>query len=221
MQTVTIPYYIRKVKLSEARQKKYYELGKKHPKAKKYLDKTKYEYQEVKGFGKRRFLVDIETGDRVIANPKAAGTPNYVIINGQKIYNGEVGGPIRNKMMKVIKKSLAPFIAKLDPVTDFPIRINMEIHDVIKEDGYSYWDVDNRAWPYIKAFQDTLTGDRGNYPKKIEDDHNMYITQPPAPLFIPVSDPKDRKLVFTITKEQDKRILEQIDFKKELKELKK
>lgn len=221
MQVVVIPKYIRRVKLSESRRTKYYELGKKIPKSAKYRDMSKYEYREIKGYKKRRFLVDKATGERVIANPRAAGTPNYVVINGQKIYNGEVAGPIRNKMMKEIKAFMAPFIAELDPITDFPIRINMEIHDVIKEDGYSFWDVDNRAWPYIKAFQDCLTGDRGNYRKIIEDDHMMYITQPPIPLFVPVSNSEDRKLVFTITKEEDKRILTQEDFYKTLQELRK
>lgn len=221
MQTFIMPEYIRRVKLSESRRTKYYELGKKIPKSAKYRDNSKYKYQEIKGYAKRRFLVDIATGERVIANPRAAGTPNWVVINGQKIYNGEVAGPIRNKMMKEIKAFMAPFIAKLDPIKDFPIRINMEIHDVIKEDGYSLWDVDNRAWPYIKAFQDCLTGDRGNCKMVITDDNCMYITQPPVPLFIPVSDSKDRKLVFTITKETDKRVLTQKDYCNTLKELKK
>lgn len=221
MQTVTIPEYIRRVKLSEARRAKYYELGKKPPKAKKYHDKKKYEYREIKGFGKRRFLVDKETGDRVIANPRAAGTPNYIVINGQKIYNGEVSGPFRNKLMKAIKKEMSKYTDTLKPIKDFPIRINLEIHDVIQEDGSSYWDVDNRSWPYIKAFQDCLTGDRGNCKKIIEDDHCVYVTQPPVPLFIPVGNSKDRKLVFKITKETDDRILKQKEFKEHLKKLKK
>lgn len=219
MQTVTIPEYIRRVKLSEARRAKYYELGKKPPKAKKYHDKKKYEYREIKGFGKRRFLVDKETGDRVIANPRAAGTPNYIVINGQKIYNGEVSGPFRNKLMKAIKKEMSIYTDTLKPIKDFPVRINLEIHDVIQEDGSSYWDVDNRSWPYIKAFQDCLTGDRGNCKKIIEDDHCVYVTQPPVPLFIPVGNSKDRKLVFTITKETDDRILKQKEFKEHLKKL--
>lgn len=215
-----MPEYIRKVKLSEARRKKYYELGKKLPKSAKHRDKSLFEYRVWPGYGKRRFLVDKKTNERVIANPRAAGTPNYVVINGQKIYNGEVAGPIRNKMMMEIKAFMAPFVAKLNPITDFPIRISMEMHDVIKEDGHSYWDVDNRAWPYMKAFQDCLTGDRGKTIKIIDDDNIMYITQPPVPLYVPVSNPKDRKLVFTITKEKDKRILQQKDYRKILQELK-
>jgi len=220
MQTVVIPEYIRKVKLSEARRTKYYELGKKPPKAKKYHDKTKYEYREIKGYGKRRFLVDKETGERVIANPRAAGTPNFIMINGQKIYNGEVSGPFRNKIMKEIKKEMSKYTDTLKPIKKFPIRINLEIYDVIQEDGFSYWDVDNRSWPYIKAFQDCLTGDRGNCKKIIQDDHNIFVTQPPVPLFIPVDKPEDRKLVFTITDEKDKRILEHKGFKEHIKNLK-
>ncbi len=221
--TVEIPRYIRQVKLSEARMKKYYEKGKKLPKAKKYADTTKYGWKK---FGAREFLVDLETEERIVANPRAAGTPRYITINGQKIYNGEASKHIRNKVLSAIKESFAQYINKLDPILleNFPLNINLEVHDIIREpSSNSLWDVDNRAWPYVKAFQDCLTGNTDKNGKKrnkqiIPDDNVLFITQPPVPKFVPVDDEEDRKLVFTIVKETDKRILKHKEHKKQLKE---
>ena len=200
--------------------KKYYELGKKHPKAKKYLDKKNYDYRDFNG---RKFLVDLKKGERVGANPRAAGKPRYMAINGQKIYNGEASKHIRAKILSAIKEQMSPYIDKLDPVKDFPICIEMELHDIIREpNSNSLWDVDNRAWPYIKAFQDCLTGNKDKNGKKrnkviIPDDNILFITTPPVPKFIPVEDEKDRKLVFRLVSEKDKRILGNKTFINELK----
>ena len=159
-QIVTIPQYIREVKLSDSRLRKYYERNKKEPKAKKYEDRSKYDWKPVKPYPKNRlFLVDLETGERVIANPKAAGTPRIMTINGQKIYNAEMHPNVRNKVMKEIKKSFKPYIDQMDKITRYPIKINLEVHDTIREQSsHNYWDLDNRSYPYIKAFQDCLTG---------------------------------------------------------------
>lgn len=208
-QILTIPKYIREVKLSNARTKKYYELGKTAPKAKKYHDKSKYDYQLIKGMKTRKFLIDLSTGERVIANPKAAGTPRVMTINGQQIYNGAVGKHTRNKLMMDIKAFFKEYVETLDPITDYPIKLTCELHDTIHaEGGTSLWDLDNRAMPYIKAFQDCLTGDRGKCKKIILDDNILFVTQPPIPKFIPVENTEDRKLVFIIEKETDKRITE-------------
>lgn len=225
MQVITIPNYIRTIRLSEARQKKYYELGKVAPKAKKYQDSSLYEYRTWPGFKNRKFLVDITTGERVLANPKAAGTPRELTINGQKIYNGEVGKHVRNKVLSDIKKSFEPYIAQLKPITKFPIRIECEIHDVIRDEGSnSLWDMDNRAYPYIKAFQDCLTGNKdksGNYRSKrvLADDNILYITQPPVPLFVPINPGEERKLIFIIKEEEDIRILLHRGYRRELDNL--
>lgn len=220
--TVEIPQYLRKVKLSESRLVKYYEKGKNHPKAKRYQDKTKYDWQK---FNQKTFLVDLETGEKVISNPRAAGTPRYITINGQKIYNGEASKHIRNKVLSAIKESFAPYVNKLSEITEFPLVLELEVHDTIREgSSNSLWDVDNRAWPYIKAFQDCLTGNKdktGKYRNKqiIPDDCVLFITQPPVPKFLPIEEEKDRKLVFRIKKEKDDRILKHEGYINELKQL--
>lgn len=222
--TIEIPKYIRQVKLSDSRIKKYYEKGKKEPKAKKYLDTTKYAWK--KDRSGRIFLIDLATEEKVIANPRAAGTPRYITINGQKIYNGEASKHIRNKVLSAIKESFAPYVNKLKPINfeDFPLRIELEVHDIIREpNSNSLWDVDNRAWPYVKAFQDCLTGNtdkKGKLRNKqiIPDDNVLYITQPPVPRFVPVDDEEERKLVFTIVREKDPRVLKHKEFSKQLKQ---
>lgn len=224
--TIEIPKYIRQVKLSDSRLKKYYEKGKKEPKASKYKDTEKYVWKKFNDG--RIFLVELETGERVLANPRAAGTPRYITINGQKIYNGEASKHIRNKILSEIKESFAPYVNKLAPINleDFPIRIELEVHDIIREpSSNSLWDVDNRAWPYVKAFQDCLTGNTDKKGKKrnkqiIPDDNVLYITQPPVPKFVPVDNEEDRKLVFTIVREKDPRVLKHKEFCKQLKEAK-
>ena len=207
---IEIPDYIRTVELSKSRRQRYYEKGKKLPTAKKYLDDSKYEWQT---FNRRVFLVDKQTMKKVVSNPKSAGTPRILTINGQKIYNGEVAKQMRNKVLLEIKKSFAPYLNKLDVISadSYPLKITLEIHDEIYAGSKSLWDADNRAWPYIKAFQDCLTGSikEGSSRNKqiIPDDNILWITRPPATVFIPLEEGETRKLVFIIESEDDKRIL--------------
>jgi len=210
--TVEIPNYIIDVKLSNARLRKYYEKGKTLPKAQKYLDESKYEWKVIK---KREYLVDKETDERVIANPKAAGTPRILRISGQKIYNGEINKQLRNKVLMSIKAQFANYINKLEVIEaeHYPLKITLEIHDTIHATGSkSLWDADNRSWPYIKAFQDCLTGNKdkeGNRKNKqiIPDDNILFITTPPATKYIPIEEGETRKLIFTIESEDDERVL--------------
>jgi hypothetical protein len=219
MQRIEIPLYINKVELSAARQKKYYELGKVPPKAKKYANRKLFKHKQWPGFGKREFLVEEETGERVVANPKAAGTPKVTPINGQKIYNGEVSMFTRNKVISAIKESFMPYVDTLKEV-NHPVNIIMEVHDEMKT-SHQLWDLDNRAMPYIKAFQDCLTGNKerkGTYRCKriLEDDNILYVTGV-AYKFVAVANEKERKLVFIIV--EDKNVLSNKIFKKVYNEI--
>lgn len=213
MITIEIPEYIRQVKLSQSRKAKYLEVGKKL--AKKYQDKNKYDFRP---YGPKLYLFNLETGERVIANPKAAGTPRIITINGQKIYNGEIHSHVRNKILSEIKTSFVPYIEKLDPIhaSMLPLACILEIHDVVST---PLWDVDNRSYPYVKAFQDVLTGnkDKNGIPRNkviLEDDNVLFITQSPAPRFIPVEKESERKLVFILSKETDPRVINNKNYKK-------
>jgi len=126
--------------------------------------------------------------------------------------------------MQDLKNFMTPFINQLEPITEFPLIIEMEIHDTIREtSSNSLWDLDNRAWPYVKTFQDCLTGNKdrdGNLRCKqiIPDDNLLFVTTPPVPKFIPVATAEERKLVFRLKAETDKRILEDKEHSKQLKE---
>jgi hypothetical protein len=187
LQTIEIPLYIRKVKLSNSRKKKYYKKGGPAPKAKKYASLP---YQWVNMLG-GTFLCDGE-GERVIANPRAEGTARYMAINGQKIYNGECSPHVRNKVLSTIKESFQPYVNQMNDIIEYPISIVLEMHDTIREGGSgSLWDADNRAWPYVKAFQDCLTGNKDKTGKPrckqvIPDDNILFIPGPPATKFIHV-----------------------------------
>lgn len=221
--TIEIPEYIRQIKLSNARRRKYYEKGKKEPTAKKYTNAAKYGWKK---YGAKQFLIDLDTDERVVANFRAAGTPKYMTINGQKIYNAEASPHVRSKVMSEIKKSFGPYIDALEVIKEehFPINIHLEIHDIIRDpNNNQYWDIDNRSMPYIKGFQDCLTGNKDKDGKNrnkqiIPDDHILFVTQAPVPKFIPVATEEERKLVFTIVSEEDKRVIENKDFQEQLKD---
>lgn len=227
LRELVIPKYIRRVRLSDARRAEYYELGKKKIKAKKYQDTSKYGFRPFKVIRNGKltevyFLTNLATGDRVLKNPLSAGTPKDKLINGQDIYNQTIIEQTRNKILQEIKKSFTPYVNTLEPIDifDLPVRIEVELHDTILEEGSSQlWDVDNRFYMYGKAFQDVLTGNKlkGVARNKIilPDDNNLIVSKPPAPLFIPVSSSEERKLVFKIYKEEDPRIINSILYKAE------
>lgn len=211
---IEIPEYIRKVLMSKKRMKKYYVKDKKDL-PKKYSDKTKYDYKEFKsstGKGTKFILIDLLTKEKVIANPKVFGTEKWKVINGQKIYNGEVGKWERNTLMQTIKESYVEILKNIKPfnIKLFPITIKVEVHDMITDPicKGQLWDVGNRVFPYFKGFEDALK--KHNI---IPDDNIMFITQSPAPIFIPVDRTEDRKLIFIIASETDPRIINHKQYK--------
>lgn len=221
--TVEIKEYVRLVTLSESRRAAYYEKGKKKV-PKKYSDKigVDYKWHEIKG---KIYLCDAY-GTRIIANPNSVGTPKGEVIRGNALHALTMLESTRSKILKAIKSQMQPEIDKLDPITKFPIRILCELHDTVLDWMYidnksglpkdTGWDIDNRFLFYGKVFPDVLAGSpmivdvldeqtKKTEKKKvftskriIPDDNRFYITQPPVPLFVPIADTKDRKLVFKI-----------------------
>ena len=214
---VVIPQYIRRVKLSNSRRKKYYIRGKKTLPLK--YQNERYQYEKRRVGTVQEILVDTVTKLAVIANPKSHSTPHYQVINGQGIYNQTIVTHQRDVMMKAIKESFAPYMEEL-PLIDFPVRIYVELHDEYNNTNGGKWDLDNRFYMYQKAFQDCLTGnkDRDGKPTNkvvLEDDSVGHITMPPCPLFIPIESSENRQLVFFIVRETDPRIIENINYKKD------
>lgn len=223
---ITVPQYIRHIKLSDKRRPQYYLHNGPKPKAKKLLNTELYAYLPKKiGSKFVKVLTDLKTGEIVLKNPLAAGTPKIKTINGQGFYNQSVQKFTRDRMMSEIKRFFVPHVEKIKKLNEFPIRIMVELHDTILEPAAKkLWDLDNRFYPYQKAFQDVLTGNKDGSTRKpttkqiIPDDNILFVTMPPSPLFIPVDTPEERKLVFIIIKETDPRIIGNATFQKLLKE---
>lgn len=190
--TIEIPDYIRQIKLSEARRAKYYHPGKgKLPK--KYMEKDKFEFRKWKNGSV--CLVEIATGERVISNPRSAGTPRFLQINNQYIYSGNAHHSVRAKLVEKLKESYTEYkaVRHMPKIEKFPLIIECELHDLIFDPMIKnqLWDVDNRFYPYAKTWLDYLQEHA-----IIPDDNCLYVTGPPAVIFYPIKDTERRKIVF-------------------------
>ncbi len=179
---VEIDDYIEYVTLSKKRRPKYHRKGSNIPK--KYLDTTKYNF-DTKGT-----LVDVKTGEKVIANPKVANKPRLKKISGQDIWVG-IDHHLRSKIAKEVKsyfkiafKNIKPLQAK-----DYPIGVSIDFYKPIGEGDY---DLDNLVLIYRKCCHDALKG-------IIEDDTVAYLRSMPTN-FIPISNNQKRRMIITIFK---------------------
>jgi len=209
---IEIPGYIRQIQLAAARKAKYYEIVKGKIKGGKALPK-KYQTEEYgfipikMGAKMKTLLCEKATKQPVIANPKSCGTPRIYIINSQDLYNQSLHPQSRRKVVVAIKDNFRPYLLRMEPIPDdyYPLRIVMEVHDLIKDPMIKNqdWDMDNRSHGlYSKCFQDLLKAEG-----KIIDDNVKYITGPPAAIFCPVEKAEDRKLVFVICRDTREIIL--------------
>lgn len=184
LQTITIPQYPLRFKTSNKRKKKYW---KKHHKnrPKKYAHLTKAD--------KKGYLLD-EEGNRVVKNPQAAGTPNYISLSGNAFTTG-MHPAVRSKAVHFLKEFYMPFVqAQMKPFERFPLQVEWEFHSPVDVP----YDMSN-FWFYYKYFEDCLFMDEFNN-KKIEplipDDNRKFVTKPGAPELFPVDTMEDRKFVF-------------------------
>lgn len=206
---IEIPEYVREFEISKSVRPKYYELNsKKIPK--KYCSGG-YEFANITiGKKTKRVLINLLTGEPVIANPRSVGKARVRQISGNDLFNEFTPTYVIAKQLNVIKNQMSMYIQGLPPITKLPIRIIMEIHDTFEDETNSKWDVSNRALMYIKAFEDVICGFKKMVKRVngkevvntinplIPDDNRLYITQPPAPIFFPIEDTKQRKLIFKI-----------------------
>lgn len=176
---IEIPEYITHVQLSKSRRKKYYKKGKKRPK--KY-QKEGYTYD------KKGWLRDPD-GNRVVSNPRAAGTPKMKKLSGNAFSTGFGSPHVRHKLVKAMKSFFSDYVEDLEPLETFPLRVEWEMHIPVDPANF---DMSN-FWFYYKYFEDTLVS-CGIIP----DDNIKYITSPGAPLLVPVDDEEDRKFIFRL-----------------------
>lgn len=140
----------------------------------KYQDKEKYGFLKVrKGAKEVDMLCLIQTGERVIKNPIAVGTPRVIKVNFQRIWDGTIATHTRNKMAIDIKASYWQALSEITPITEgFPLKTNFTLYS-----KNELQDVDNLLIIYIKTFHDALVEsgvipeDKLKYLKRFEGGH--------------------------------------------------
>lgn len=232
LQTITIPEYMTKVKTSESRRAKYYNKYDGKGKSKTWdYDTLEGKYEPIKEdydgppfklpapktkliklyegdyeWNSQGYLRDKKTGDRIIANPRSAGTPNYEPLSGNKLSSGYGNPIVRAKLVGALKDFYRPFVQdQLVPFndTDFPLTVEWECYTQVNRSHR--FDLSN-FWFYYKYFEDCLTEEEDNngnaVTQMIPDDNIRYITKPASPLLIPVDEWEDRKFIFKFYKDK-------------------
>jgi hypothetical protein len=198
---VEIPQYIKEVKVSEKRRKKFFKkssITEENP--------LPLKYQNSRYVWKKGLLWDLAEEELVVKNSKSAGQPRFIGISGNDIMRMQHA---RDKIVKAIKENFRPYIADLPKPLPTPLLIELHLYDV---PGICNWDLDNK-WIYNKCFQDLLQ-DEGYIPN----DNVRYITGSPGVLYHPVEIDDERKLVFILRRDERVIINEHNMFASEKKE---
>lgn len=201
LQTLEIPQYLTKVKTSDSQRRKYYRKRKAKAgprkgqliwKPRKLTEKRKQKLKEGTWNVDSDGYLRNEDGDRIVANPRSAGTPNYEPVSGNRFSSG-MHHRTRMTLIEGIKDFYRPFVQQMEPFTDFPIMVVWEFHTKIKEPNF---DMSN-FWFYYKYFEDTMVDE-----EIIPDDNVKYVTLPGAPLLVTHDQEgnplewEDRKFIF-------------------------
>jgi hypothetical protein len=150
--------------------------------------------------------------EKVLANPKQAGTPKLHIISGQDFHVG-LDPFIRTKVVDTLHAFYYNHFSNypLDILDKFkkslnnsyPLYIEMEIKDTVKsmfdntkEGNGKHWDVGNRALPYMKTFLDFLDKGHKDIESFIVDDDRLHVSSGNNAFFTPIEEGETRTLVF-------------------------
>ena len=143
----------------------------------------------------------------ILCNPKTVNTPKWYLIKGQDIYSGVINEHQRGFVMDSIKRCYLPFVKDIEPIKNYPVKIDCKLYDTIKnyydksKNEGQRWDVDNYMYPYLKAFPDLLVS-----LGKLKDDDRLHLPSTIKTEFIPIKNHHNRKLVFTITEDNREEI---------------
>lgn len=186
MQSITIPDYPDSIQMAKARRPVYYTKKGKRKIPKRYLNKEKY------GFNVAGQVINLATGERVIANSKTAGTERRWVVNFQEIWNGNTSGAARAAKVNKLKDILRPYIQQLKPIRpdQYPIGMAIKLYNTEFK-----VDASNKGVIYIKVIEDLMTE-----LKIIEDDGPGYINDTGRILLIKVNSEKERKMKVIIFK---------------------
>src|SRR5690606_9840707 len=97
------------------------------------------------------FLVDVATGQPIIANTKTVGKPRFWVVNFQDIWNQTVTKMRRAFLINKLKDILKPFIENSVKITEYPVEIRIYIFDTNINT-----DISNKGVIYIKVIEDLL-----------------------------------------------------------------
>jgi hypothetical protein len=223
--TLTIPEYITKVQTSKKRRKKYFnkydgkgvsrsysydDLDGKYKPLQEHYEGPPYNLPISKSnalklhegdysWNSQGYLED-GNGDRVVANPRAAGTPNYEKLSGNRFSSGFGNHHLRRRLTHGLKDFYRPIVRnQLEPFDDdvYPLWVRWECYTVISRNVF---DLDN-FWFYWKYLSDVLAEDEdpndgSSLDPIIPDDNFEYFTAPARPILYPIDDWDDRKFVF-------------------------
>ena len=180
---IVIPNYPSKIQLSNKQRAKYYHKNKGKEPPKKYKN-DRYIYNKAK------VLIDSVTGERVIANPRLAGTPKMWNVNFQAIWNQQIKYQSRAVITGKLKDIFAPFVKDLEPIREFPVKFEIFIFDIDM-----VVDISNKGVIYTKIIEDLLT----EY-KIIPDDKAEFINDTGRCKWIKVNTEEEIRMIVRISK---------------------
>lgn len=185
---IEIPKYLYQVQTSKNRLTKYFHQNSGRGKVKKSLEDIPKKYKATT-YDLLGYALD-DKGQKIVANPLAAGTAKYVPINGQIFYSQSGGQFTRAKIVKSLHEYYTEMLEGIEPFVtkDYPLVMTVNWFC-----PYSHKTLDNTnfAAVYIKTFEDVLTN-----MGIIKDDEVRYITGS-FPIYTPVEDFEDRKIIFS------------------------
>ena len=135
-------------------------------------------------------LIDLRTGEKVIANPRTAGEARYWVVNFQDIYNNYIKYQARNTIVTKIKEALELALTDVKPFTKFPLRLELFIYAEKMP-----VDVDNKGVMYFKNITDLMVKKF----KLLPDDSSEYIIDTGRTVWIKVGHRYLEKMIMRIT----------------------
>lgn len=191
----TIKDYPTEIKVSDSRRAQYW----------KNTDKNLPKKVSWTAVDKEGYYLDSK-GERFLKNVKTAGKPRMLTINAQKIYVGihhSVRSKIVNELHALFNKEFKAQLPSTIDVTGKKIMIGLHFHDVYT---VKLPDLDNLANLFVKCGIDCLTTVNNPNQVKALVTHKLGILPDDKMIFIPhilmefteVSDPKNRKLDFSL-----------------------
>lgn len=193
--TIVVQNYPDKVLIAKARRPKYYLSLDSKLTGNREIPKT-FQNPEKYAFDERGILIKRATGEPQLANPQTAGKPRYWVVNFQDIWNGNMAKQDRAMKVDRLKNILRPYIELLDPITTFPIGIEIVIFDT-----ECPVDISNKGVIYTKVIEDLLVNtnkDKEDNKHIIPDDSVEYINDSGRTKFVKVNVEAEKKMEIRI-----------------------